>query len=34
MRAESTVAAPILTPLQKRTRMARRALASQGLSKP
>jgi phenylalanyl-tRNA synthetase beta chain len=31
MRAESTVAAPILTPLQKRTRMARRALAAQGL---
>ena len=31
MRAESTIAEPILTPLQKRTRMARRALASQGL---
>jgi phenylalanyl-tRNA synthetase beta chain len=31
MRAESTVAGAILTPLQKRTRMARRALASQGL---
>ena len=31
MRAESTIAEPILTPLQKRTRMARRALAAQGL---
>ncbi len=31
MRSESTVAAPILTLLQKRTRLARRALAAQGL---
>ena len=31
MRAESSVPTAILTPLQKRTRLARRALASQGL---
>ncbi len=34
MRAESSVPTAILTPLQKRTRLARRALASQGLVEP